>query len=340
MSPRQKIRKDFVPCDEQMRLWPPVSGNTINGVGETECRRPSPVYWHPPDMTPHGKLQVWMMEQGLRAPALHAQRQARAEVIARQPAEIAPQRVERDAGANAREVKEQARSFGAQLVGVTRTDPEWVYLGYEFDYPWLVLLGVAMDYEGLKTAPEVTAAMAVVDGYTNGWRAAQPLADHIRRLGWRAEPRGGPPAGPINLIPAALACGFGELGKHGSIINGELGSSFRLAAVFTDLPLTEDGPTDIGADDFCLNCQVCVDACPVDAISNEKQMVRGVFKWSVDFDRCLPYFNENYGCAVCIAVCPWSVPGRSPRLTEKMLRRRQRHAARGASPERPPSHEQ
>ena len=29
------------------------------------------------------------------------------------------------------------------------------------------------------------------------------------------------------MIPAALACGFGELGKHGSIINRELGSSLR-----------------------------------------------------------------------------------------------------------------
>lgn len=334
MNSRQKITKDFVPCQEQMKLWPGISGNTINGVGETERRRPSPIYWHAPEMTPHGRLQVWMMEQGVRIPALHQRRQARAEIIARSPVEIAPERVERNPLTNAREVKELAHSQGAKLVGIARTDPEWVFAGYDFDYPWLVLLGVAMDYERLRTAPEVTAALAVVDGYTDGWRVAQPLADHIRRLGWRAEPRGGPPAGPINLIPAALACGFGELGKHGSIINGELGSSFRLAAVFTDLPLTEDAPTDIGAEDFCLNCQVCVDGCPVNAISNEKQLVRGVMKWSVDFDRCLPYFNENYGCAVCVAVCPWSAPGRSPRLTEKMLRRRQRRAVGEPLPER------
>jgi len=333
VSLRQKVNKDFVPCEEQRRLWPAISGNKINGVGETMCRRPSPVYWHAPEMTPHGPLQGWMINQGQRVPALHERRQARAEIMARQPVEIAPQRVERDAPTNAREIKALAHSFGAPLVGIVRADPEWVFEGYDFDYPRLILLGVAMDYERLKTAPEVMAATAVVDAYADGWRVAQPLADHIRKLGWRAEPHGGPLAGPINLIPAALACGFGELGKHGSIINGELGSSFRLATVFTDLPLTGDAPTDIAAEDFCRTCQVCVAACPVDAISNEKTMVRGVLKWYVDFDRCLPYFNETYGCAVCVAVCPWSAPGRSPRLTTKMLRRRRRRAESESSAE-------
>lgn len=127
-------------------------------------------------------------------------------------------------------------------------------------------------------------------------------------------------------MPAALACGFGELGKHGSIINRQLGSNFRLAAVFTDLPLVRDEPAEFGADDFCAVCQVCANACPVDAISHEKQLVRGVVTWYVDFDKCLPYFNETFGCAVCIASCPWSMPGTAPRLAEKMLARRARNA--------------
>jgi epoxyqueuosine reductase QueG len=53
-------------------------------------------------------------------------------------------------------------------------------------------------------------------------------------------------------------------------------------------------------------------------------MVRGVEKWYVDFDKCIPYFNETHGCGICIAVCPWSRPGTAPRLAEKMLRRRKR----------------
>ena len=73
------------------------------------------------------------------------------------------------------------------------------------------------------------------------------------------------------LIPAAIEAGIGELGKHGSMIHPEFGASFRLATVLTDMPLVADAPNPFGADDFCLNCQVCVRECPVDAIHDTKQ---------------------------------------------------------------------
>ena len=123
------------------------------------------------------------------------------------------------------------------------------------------------------------------------------------------------------MIPAALACGFGELGKHGSLINRQYGSSFRLAAVLTDLPLVPDRSEHFGADDFCARCRVCTDACPPDAIFDVKQLVRGVSKWYVDFDKCIPYFNETYGCGICIGACPWSTPGRAPKMAETWSRR-------------------
>jgi epoxyqueuosine reductase QueG len=74
-------------------------------------------------------------------------------------------------------------------------------------------------------------------------------------------------------------------------------------------------------DDFCTRCQVCVDACPPDAILPQKMMVRGAQKWYVDFDKCIPFFNENFGCAICITVCPWSIPGRGPRIVEQLAKR-------------------
>ena len=128
------------------------------------------------------------------------------------------------------------------------------------------------------------------------------------------------------MIPPALAAGLGELGKHGSIINRAYGSSFRLAAVTTNLPLISDVPDNFGADEFCASCRVCARACPPDAIGHDKQWVRGAQKWYVEFDKCVAYFNETYGCGICIAVCPWSAPGRAPNLTKRMTARRARLA--------------
>ena len=68
------------------------------------------------------------------------------------------------------------------------------------------------------------------------------------------------------MIPPAVECGFGELGKHGSIINKEYGSSFRLAAVLTDIPLIPTPAETYDVDDFCGRCQVCANACPPEAM--------------------------------------------------------------------------
>jgi ferredoxin len=52
--------------------------------------------------------------------------------------------------------------------------------------------------------------------------------------------------------------------------------------------------------------------------------VRGVEKWYVDFDKCVPYFSANHSCGICIEVCPWSEPGRGSVISQKMLNQRVR----------------
>jgi epoxyqueuosine reductase len=217
-----------------------------------------------------------------------------------------------------------------------RLDPSWVYEGYDCDLPHVIVLGVAMDHARLSKLPgdseQVEGQLEVADQYNRGARVSNYLAEWIRSHGYEARPHAGPWVGSLNLVPAALAAGFGELGCHGSIINRRFGSSFRLAAVETDLPLLSDEPDRFGADEFCLRCQVCTNACPPQAISKEKQWVRGEYKWSVNFDKCLPYFNETYSCGICVAVCPWSTPGRGPKLADIWGLRIQREAQ---APEEP-----
>lgn len=123
------------------------------------------------------------------------------------------------------------------------------------------------------------------------------------------------------MIPPAIASGLGELGKHGSLINRHFGSGVRLAGVTTDMPLIATAPDRFGADDFCATCQVCTKACPPGAITEHKQMVRGVERWYVDFDKCIPYFAESASCGICFAVCPWTRPDVRPKLLATMARR-------------------
>lgn len=322
--PRGKERPDFTPDPDQMALWPDVSGNAVNGLGETGPRRPSPVYWHEqPEKIPHGVMQKWFYRRNANE-AMDAMRAERQTIIDAPLSGIAANVVHRPPGEWASAVKQAGAKNHADMTGVARTRPEWVFEGEEARGEFIIMLGVGMNYEEMSEAPKLRAGVEVLRQYTRAAKAAKGLANWIRAQGHWAEPLTGPMKGKVVMIPPAIACGFGELGKHGSIINRRFGSNFRLSAVLTDLPLTPDAPDEFGADGFCTHCRVCSDACPPDAIYETKQTVRGERKWYVDFDKCLPYFNETYGCGVCIAVCPWSRPGVADNLLVKLARRKLR----------------
>jgi epoxyqueuosine reductase QueG len=105
------------------------------------------------------------------------------------------------------------------------------------------------------------------------------------------------------------------------LISRKFGSGVRLAGVTTDMPLVATSPDSFGADQFCSTCQVCTNACPPGAISEKKQLVRGVERWYVDFDKCIPFFAEAASCGICIAECPWTRPSVRPKLLATMARR-------------------
>lgn len=324
----------WTPPPGERDTWPPVSGNAINGLGEAQTRRPTPIFWHRPEREAFGAYQTKIVARFNSVPVL-------ADIYAngdRGPRKIAPPaatRIQATAAQFTAQMKAFALSHEADLVGVTRLDPNWIYSGYDLPaHPFVIVFAVAMDHAELSQAPATAehpnGATVVAHEYNRGARAAAYTTQWIREQGYEATPHQGPWAGSLSILPAAIACGLGELGKHGSIINRQFGSSLRLAAITTDMPLDVDASDAFGADDFCANCQVCTDACPPDAIFRSKQMVRGETKWYVDFDKCIPYFNATFGCGICIAVCPWSTPGRAPKLAAKWTERRATRAEREA----------
>jgi len=208
-----------------------------------------------------------------------------------------------DAAAATETVKVLAAELGAAKVGVTEVDPFYVYEGEELTHRLAIVMGFTADYEMVSTAPGSVANSEILAAYDRAGEGAVQLARVIRRRGYPARAHG-LRGEQLAMIPHAQAAGLGELGKHGSLINRELGCSFRLSVVTTDLPLLVDAPVDEGIDDFCSSCNMCVKHCPGEAISHEKEEVRGTTRWIVEPDKCAPYWASFHACTICHAVCP------------------------------------
>ncbi len=209
-----------------------------------------------------------------------------------------------DADATARWIKDWVLEAGADAVGIAAYDERFTFA--QADQPGhtaVIVYAMAMKYDymadiGPRSQDEVHRIYYRLDDL--GVR----LAHQIGGFGYRARMQAN--GGDIPLVPFAWLAGLGELGKHGSLISTELGSSFRLGAVTTDLPLTPDGPRDSGIDEVCASCNICTRFCPGDAIKPDKQTVAGVERWIVDRPACEPWFHKLYGCKICLMVCPFN----------------------------------
>lgn len=317
----RRVIKDFPSPDLPFAYREqPRSGNDINGLGESAQRRavqvfhgsgardlewnklelffalinPFRVYWL-------NLVNRWMLR---RADGTVAK--------TRQPVESPEQ--------SATVIKARARELGAGAVGIAPLTEQAKYQGFESDLPNAIVVLLPMDPEEMAHVTTNRAGSETMRAYMEITRLVISLAEHIRAMGYRARAYG--EAADILHIPLAIDAGLGQLGKHGSLICREYGSSMRIATVLTDLPLAHDSPMDIAVDDLCLGCRRCTLDCPVDAIADGKQLVRGVEKWYVDFDKCAPYFTHTVGCGICIEVCPWTIPGRGFSLSEKLLSKR------------------
>jgi len=319
---RRPRRGTYKPKSETLTLLK-VSGNAINGLGEKKVRQASPFFWHPPDKHPFGALQTVARESSRKCPG-----SAEAFAAAYQRPDLVPIAATKNT-ATPEELTAQLTAFAlahdADAVGITAMDPLYLFEGYSIEEPWVVVLALAHNYDRLKEVPsDETNGIGVcdvADQYGRGTRSSCALVNWIRAQGYSAHAYAGPGADALNLIPPAIASGLGELGKHGSLISAQFGSGVRLAGVTTDMPLVATRPVEFGADQFCQSCQICSRECPPQAIFPEKQMVRGVERWYVDFDKCIPYFAEAASCGICIAVCPWTRPDVRPKLLTAMSRR-------------------
>lgn len=208
-------------------------------------------------------------------------------------------------------IKKKALALGADIVGICRIEPSDVYRGRSVPEKFAIALGQRMDYEKFLTVPSQESAIECLRVYHTLGEVAIQLAEFIRGLGYAC--RVEHPIGDSDLlhIPIGLKAGFGELGRHGSIIHPELGPLFRMGSVVCDLEMDCDTPIDAGIAAFCDSCRACRIYCPANAIPEERSEDAGKDhlgnpRYLVDTGKCFPYFATHYYCSACLPVCVYN----------------------------------
>lgn len=124
--------------------------------------------------------------------------------------------------------------------------------------------------------------------------------------------RGFVDSAPVLERSWATRSGLGWIGRNGNMITKQSGSFFFIATFITDLELQYDDPF---AKDFCGSCRKCIEACPTDAIMDNK-VINGskcISYFTIELkDEIIPsemkgrFSNWMFGCDICQDVCPWN----------------------------------
>jgi epoxyqueuosine reductase QueG len=209
------------------------------------------------------------------------------------------------------DIKARAAALGADIVGICEIEPSDVYRGRTVTDRYAIAVGQAMRWREFQVVPSRRSAIECLRVYFTLGEVVIHLAAYIRSLGYACVVEH--PIGDANLlhIPIGLKAGFGELGRHGSIIHPRLGPLFRMGSVTTSLSLAIDRPVDAGIAAFCDRCRACRKFCPADAIPDHRspeagQDHLGFDRYVVDTGRCFPYFAKYSYCSICLPVCAYN----------------------------------
>lgn len=108
----------------------------------------------------------------------------------------------------------------------------------------------------------------------------------------------------------AQKAGIGWIGKHTNLITRDFGSWIFLGEIILDIDLEYDPEF---YEDLCGTCTACMDACPVDALTEPYQIDASkcisylTIEYRDEFDPSINNHDWIYGCDICQEVCPWNV---------------------------------
>lgn len=153
-------------------------------------------------------------------------------------------------------------------IGVKYTDEEMAEI-------FLLKIGAIIENHGYDACLQKTVPNLRIKGD----KATNPeVVDTYELISDPVEPGKPAPDVIIDFGKAAVACGIGEPGLSGKIINKKYGPFMRYCFIITDAPLECDEPL---AGHVCDKCGECIKACPGNAISEK----------SLDTWQCSVYYK-------------------------------------------------
>ena len=243
------------------------------------------------------------------------------EVVVPQPSE---EKTEISPLEMAEKIKGYARHLGADLVGITRLDPRWVYshtgdIHYDnwddwgkaitLEHDYAIVVATEVNRDMVVTSPHTPASVEMNSKYALGSFIAVQVANFLAGMGYSARAHHFRNY-MVNCVPIAVEAGLGELGRNGYLITKEFGPRVRISIITTNALLKTDQPIDLGVQHFCEVCKKCARLCPSKSISlGEKTVDNGIRRWNVQPEGCHMFWAKiGTGCSICMGTCPWSHP--------------------------------
>jgi epoxyqueuosine reductase len=233
------------------------------------------------------------------------------------------------------EFEASAQALGVGAIGYTRLPRQAIFQGKAVLFDRVIVLTMEMDAAKIAKAPSIVTYRMVMKTYYDLGRTVNRLVDFWRQHRFAAQ--AGHPLNGVALYPLlGQQAGLGWCGSHGLLVSPEFGSRQRLAAIYVgidNLPLAQDNEHEWIAD-LCRRCGQCIRQCPSQAIYQEPVCRPAGLISHVDADRCFPVFARQFGCSICVKVCPFS---RHPyeRIKDAFSRRSRRRDALTSSSVRP-----
>ncbi|MCA9882303.1 MAG: 4Fe-4S binding protein [Anaerolineae bacterium] len=209
-----------------------------------------------------------------------------------------------------RQLEDMAYKLGVKDIRYVEVPQNAIFKGKGIPYKYAIVYTVEMDKGPISTSPSFDSEYEVIKGYKNLAQIGNKLATHMQKNGFAAYP-GMALGGLTDYVYLAELAGLGAIGYHGLLISPTEGARLRINTIYTNirnLPIQTENEH-LWVRDFCSMCKKCVRKCPVNAIYDQPIPRGDGGMQCIDHGACRDYFAQNYGCAVCLAQCPFSQVG-------------------------------